>query len=421
MFKAIAPVSALLLSVAILLMGNGLQGTLLPLRAQDEAFSAFDIGLLGSAYFLGFGAGCFFGPRLVQRSGHIRTFTAMVALASAVALVHVLVVYPLVWWILRAVTGFCFAVLYVIIESWLNEKSSNENRGAVFSAYTIINLTVITLGQMMLTLDSPLSFSLFALSSILVSLAALPVAFTRAQAPQPVATVKLRLFRLYRLSPVGAVGCLAVGMANGSFWALAPVFAQRDMGGTTAVALFMSVAVIAGAVGQWPLGRLSDRIDRRKVILLACVGAAGAGIAMVLLGRLWGDALLVFAFLFGMFAFPLYAISVAHMNDYIEPEGYVEAASGLLLIFAIGAVVGPIVASAVVGFFGIATLFLYTAAIHLSMAGFALYRMSKRGRAPQEERVTFTDAIVVAQTVSNIDPTASDAAQGSDASQRHAK
>jgi len=405
MIKALAPVAALLLGVGLLLMGSGLQGTLLPVRAQLEAFSDFDIGILGSSYFLGFGAGCLFGPRLVRRSGHIRVFTAMVALASTTALLHALVLFPSVWWLLRGMTGFCFAVIYMVIESWLNERSTNENRGLVFSAYTITNLTVLTLGQVMLTLAPPSSFTLFALASVLVSLSALPIAFTRAEAPAPIASVKIRLARLYALSPVGFVGCLAVGMANGAFWSLAPMFAQGGADiDTGKVALFMSVAVIGGAVGQLPLGRLSDKMDRRRIIVLACGGSALAGIALVLVTRLWPEGLLMPAFMLGFFAFPLYALSVAHTNDFIEPQGYVEASSGLLLVFGVGAVIGPIIASAVTRAFGIDLLFAYTAVIHLATAVFALYRMGRRRPVPQEERVAFSDALVVANTISTVDP-----------------
>lgn len=408
MITAVAPIAALLLSVALLLMGNGLQGTLLPVRANIEEFSTFDIGMLGSAYYLGFAVGCFYGPHVVRRAGHIRTFAAMVAIASSVALVHALVLDSLVWSALRAATGICFAVLYTVIESWLNEKATNENRGIVFSVYTIINLSVITLGQLMVTLDEPMDFPLFSLVSILVSLAAVPVALTRAPGPAPIKAVTIRLHYLYSRSPVGVAGCLAVGLANGAFWALGPVFAQTDKTDLMGVALFMSVTVIAGAIGQWPLGRLSDRIDRRKVVILACVGAAAAGFGMVFLGQIWDRAILAFAFMFGLFAFPLYALSVAHMNDFVDPEGYVEAASGLLLVFAMGAVAGPLIASGVVRMFGMQSLFAYTACVHFAFAGFAVYRMKKRTPAPMEDHTTFADALRFAQTTSAVDLLASE-------------
>ena len=397
MTAALVPITALLLSVALLLMGNGLQGTLLPVRANIEDFSTFDIGMLGSAYYLGFAVGCLYGPHVVRRAGHIRTFAAMVAIASSVALVHALILDSLVWSALRAATGFCFAVLYTVIESWLNEKATNKTRGVVFSVYTIINLSVITLGQLMVTLHDPKDFPLFSLASILVSLAAVPVALTRAPGPAPIQAVTIRFRYMYSRSPVGVAGCLAVGLANGAFWALGPVFAQTDKTDLTGVALFMSVTVIAGAIGQWPLGRLSDRIDRRKVMIIACVGAAVAGLGMVFFGQVWNRAILAFAFLFGLFAFPLYALSVAHMNDFVEPEGYVEAASGLLLVFAVGAVAGPLIASEVVRMFGMQSLFAYTACVHFAFAAFAVYRMKMRAPAPVEDHIAFADALRIAR------------------------
>ncbi len=187
------PIAALLLSAAILLMGNGLQSTLLPLRAEIEAFSTFNIGVLGSTYYIGFSAGCIWAPRLVRRVGHIRTFTAMVAIASVAPLVHSILPSAVLWWLVRAVTGFCLAALFMIIESWLNEKATNENRGVVFSAYTIISLTVVTLGQLMINVSEPGSFILFSVAAILVSLAAVPISLTRASSPAPVQSVKIRI------------------------------------------------------------------------------------------------------------------------------------------------------------------------------------------------------------------------------------
>lgn len=404
MTAVVAPITALLFGVALLLMGNGLQGTLLPIRANLEAFSAIEIGILGSSYFFGFALGCWGGPWLVHRVGHIRTFAAIVAIASSIVLAHALITSPGVWWSLRAGSGFCFAVLYMVIESWLNERATNENRGLVFSIYTIINLTVITVGQMMLTLADPASFVLFGLASILVSLAAVPVALTRSQAPEPIEQVKIRVRTLYHQSPVGVMGCATVGLANGAFWALGPIFAQRDTGDTTNVALFMSIAVIAGAVGQWPLGRWSDKIDRRKVIIVASAGAAFAALVMTWLAQSDNAALTYSVFLFGFFAFPLYALSIAHMNDFVQPESYVETASGLLLVYAAGAVAGPLIASLTIELFGTGSLFAYTALVHLGLVIFASYRMSQRTTAPTEEHITFADALRVAQTVGPIDP-----------------
>ena len=406
MTKAIAPVSALLLSVAILLMGNGLQGTLLPVRAQIEAFSAYQIGILGSAYFLGFAAGCLLGPFLVRRVGHIRAFTAMVSIASTTVLAHSVFLEPFVWWPLRAVTGFCFAVLYMIIESWLNERATNENRGLVFSVYTIINLTVLTIGQMMMVLGKPSEFLLFAVSSILVSLAAVPVALTKSQAPAPLVKVRVRIKYLYGISPVGAAGSFVVGLTNGSFWSLAPFYAQLHGANTTGIAMFMSTAVIAGAAGQWPLGHLSDKWGRRKIIVITSVGAAAAALGLGLLVHGWGLETFVLSMIFGAFALPLYALCAAHMNDFVEPGGFVEASSGLLLLYAGGAVAGPIIASAAMRGMGPGGLFVFTAAVHAAMAGFAIYRMTSRAAPPESARGKFVDALRMASAVSVVDPLA---------------
>jgi MFS family permease len=405
--KIITPILALLLSVSLLLMGNGLLNTLLPVRASIEAFSALDIGILGSAYFLGFAAGCFYGPRIVRRVGHIRTFTAMATIASCAVLVHAFVLNPVVWWALRVATGICFAVLYMVIESWLNEKASNENRGTVFSIYTIINLTVVTLGQLMLTLDEPSNFMLFSFASILVSLAAVPVALSKSAEPAPIQSVKIDFRALYRTSPVGVAGCLAVGLANGAFWALAPVFAGGESTDVTRIAVFMSVAVIAGAIGQWPLGRMSDRMDRRRVIVLVCIGATCAGIllaSLAMLGLFVDSMLLPAAFIFGLFAFPLYSLCVAHTNDFTDESKYVEVAGGLLMVYAVGAVAGPIIASTFMWLIGVGGLFAFTALVHFVTIFFVLHRLRKRNATPLADHISFADAMRVGSTVSSVNP-----------------
>lgn len=248
MKSALAPVAALLVGVAILLTGQGLQGTLLPVRASLEAFSTVSIGVIGAAYFLGFTLGCLQGGELVKRVGHIRVFAAMTALASATPLLHGLVLSPWTWSFLRLITGFCFAVLYVVIESWLNERSTNENRGVVFSTYVMITLTVLAAGQMMTLLYDPLDMALFAIASVLVSIAAIPVVLSVTPSPEQPHSVELNLKRLFKISPSGTAGCLATGFANRSFWSLAPVFTAAYSGDPSLAAWFMSSAVIGGAL-----------------------------------------------------------------------------------------------------------------------------------------------------------------------------
>lgn len=403
MSATFAQIAALLLSAAILLMGNGLQLTLLPLRAQVEAFSTIQIGIIGSAYYIGFAAGCFWGPHLVKRVGHIRTFTAMVAIASAAPLIHNIWLSAEVWWLLRAASGFCLATLFMIIESWINEKATNENRGVVFSVYTIISLTVVTLGQLMINLSTIESFVLFSVASVLVSLAAVPLALSKATAPAQVQTARIRLIYLFRLSPVAVIGALFVGMQQGAFWSLGPVFAERIGLDTLGITLFMSTAVLGGALGQWPLGKLSDRIDRRRVLVGACVAAAAISLSIRLVYPTLGEGVLLLTLLWGITAFPLYSICAAHMNDHVEEGGFVEATSGLLLIFAIGAILGPLIVSPLMTLRTPYALFGCIAAFQLLLAAFAVYRMRVRDRVPETERGDFVESLNEIQRVFHSD------------------
>ncbi len=400
----LAPVSALLLSVSILLMGNGLQGTLVPVRANMEAFTAISLGLLGSAYFLGFTLGCVHGPLLVRRAGHIRTFLAMTSVASVVSLLHAIWVDPITWWALRALTGYCFAVLYIVIESWLNAQTGNKTRGTIFSIYTAINLTVITAGQMMLALADPASFNLFAVASILVSLAALPIAFTIAASPTPAVFVLPRLRKLYRISPVGVAGCFVVGLANGAFWTLGPVYAQNEGFNLTEIAVFMSVVVLGGALSQWPIGSLSDRMDRRITVIAAAACAVIAAVAIMVIPSDAKLAVIAAGALFGAGAFPLYALAVAHANDYADASESVEVSSGLLLIYGLGAAGGPLLASLWREVSTGPTLFYFTAVVHVALIVYVAWRISQRVAAPAEERAVFSDVAIAAQTVMPFDP-----------------
>lgn len=400
---SMSSVSALMISVAVLLMGNGLLGTLVPVRASLEAFSGIDIGILGSCYFIGFTLGCLTGPAIIARVGHIRTYLAFVAVASISALVLAMVPDARIWWLMRATTGFSFSVLFIVIESWLNERSDNTTRGAVLSIYMVINLTVLMLGQLMLTFDDPRSFSLFSIAAILFSLAALPVAMTSAQSPNPIPLVRPHVLRLYKLSPVGSVGCFAVGLANGAFWSIGPIFAiDRDLD-TQGIAFFMSAIVLGGAIGQWPLGRLSDVIDRRYVIFAACIGAALAGLALSQASSGAHLVLYAWGFLFGAFALPLYALAVAHANDLTSPSDYVSTSSGLLLLLGIGSSIGPILSSMLDSLTAHNALFIFTCVIHLIIAGFVAWRTTRREAVAADEKGEFMDALVAAQIFAPIE------------------
>ena len=274
MREALKPVSALLISVAILLTGQGLQGTLLPIRASVESFSTTSIGLMGAAYFLGFTIGCLLGVYFVKRVGHIRVFLAMTAIASTTALIHALLLFPSIWILMRMLTGFCFAVLFVVIESWVNDRSSNENRGVIFSVYVMITLTVQAAGQFLILLYEPNGVELFAITSILVTLAAIPIALSTSPAPYIDQNTSFDLKKLYKISPAAVIGCLFIGLANGSFWSLAPIFISDVFADISFTAYFMTAVIVGGAIFQWPIGYLSDKIGRRKITIVTAAYSA---------------------------------------------------------------------------------------------------------------------------------------------------
>jgi MFS family permease len=391
-------VAAILLSTIVFLMGNGLLGTLIPVRAHISGFSDFAIGLIGSAYYVGFVAGCYAGPRMLARAGHSRTFAVAAGLASAATLTQALQVSE-VWWVaLRCFFGFAAALLYMVIESWLNDRATNETRGRIFASYMVVNYSGLVLGQWLFATGRPSSFSLFSLAAILYSLCLVPVGITRTPQPALTKVPTLDPRKIFRVSPVGVAGCIAVGFANAAVWVFAPVYAQ-DHGLTRGfLAAFMIAFTLGGAISQMPVGRLSDRMDRRYVIAGVTLLAAIAGICLYLFGGHSQTLTLILVAVFGFVTLPVYGLSVAHTNDRLPREMFVEASATLLMINALASVVGPLIASAVTARFGTASLFLYTAVFHLAMFAFTLARIGVKSTPPDELREPFEP--VLPQTAS---------------------
>jgi len=386
-------IAAILFSTGLFLMGNGLIGTLTPLRAHGEGFSDIALGALGAWYFLGFVIGCFAGPHLLSRVGHIRAFAVAAALVAVSVLIQPLWTNPTAWFAARGLTGLSMAVLYMAVESWLNDRASNETRGRLLSLYIVVNLSALLLGQWLLLLAEPQSFELFSIGAMFYCLCVIPIGLTRLPAPQPRATPRLDLARIFTVSPVGAAGCLTVGLANGAFWTLAPLYAQSLGFNTREVALFMSVFIAGGALVQWPLGRISDGMDRRWVIAAICTAASFCGLVLGVLGWLLVRAPQIFfgvVFIFGASMLPLYSLSVAHANDRLPRSDFVEASAGLLMINAAASIPGPLLASFVISTAGPYSLFLYTAIAHAAMAFYAFTRMRVKEPAPPETRDIFT-------------------------------
>lgn len=382
-------IGAILLSTAFLLAGNGLVGTLTPLRAHLEGFSDLEIGAMGSFYYGGFVLGCLVGPRVLARVGHIRTFAVGAALVAATVLLLPLLVAPASWFAIRACFGFFAANVVMALESWLNDRANNQTRGRILSAYVMVNLTFFMLGQWLLLLASPAGYKLFSVAAMTYICCLVPVGLTQLPQPLPQPAPPLRVKRLMRMAPVGVAGVITVGLANGAFWTLAPVYAQLLGFRTSGVAAFMSAFILGGALVQFPLGRFSDRMDRRWIIALCCGSAVALGVALAFLGRFGIKTLTILfpiAFIFGAAMLPLYSLSIAHANDRMLRCEFVEASASLLLINALASIVGPVLAAAITVVAGMPALFFYTAAVHFLMTAFTLSRLVLTRAAPEAAR-----------------------------------
>ena len=384
MIPQLASIAALLFTTLLFLVGNGLLNTLIPVRAHLEGFSTIAIGVVGSAYFAGFLIGCFTGPRWLARVGHIRTFAVCAGIAATATLLQSIIISEPAWIAMRALFGFASANMYMALESWLNDRASNETRGRIFTSYMSVNFAGMLLGQLLFATSRPESFALFSVATIFYALCLIPVGLTDLKQPAPAPVPKLRPSRLYRISPVGVAGCIAVGLANNAVWAMAPVYAQSQGLSSGFIALFMVAFTIGGTVVQVPVGRLSDRLDRRWVITGICALSAVAGVAIALFMTRSPWLMLGSMGVFGILMLPLYGLSVAHANDRIPREAFVESSATLLLINSMASVLGPTLAASVMDAFGARSLFLFTAAVHTIMTIFTVTRLKMR-RGPGEE------------------------------------
>ncbi len=390
MISSIGSIVALLFGTAFLLSASGLHGLLLPLRGQIEGFSTASLGLLGTAWAGGFIAGCFLAPRLVRRVGHVRAFGAFAAMAAIIALLSGMFIDPIFWFVLRVGTGFTMAGAFMVIESWLNERATNETRGSVFAVYMMVTHAAIMVGQMVVTLGDVSNALLFMFTGILFCLALLPTAVSTAITPAPLADVSIDLKGLYANSPVAFVGCLLIGIANGAWGTLGAVYGAEVGISTLEIAVMMSIAVLFGALAQLPAGRLSDRTDRRYVLAGAAIGSALVALVIFAMAPRSGTVIIGLAAFYGLLAYTLYSIVVAHANDHADASDFVKVSSGLLLLYGAGTMAGPILAGILMQFLRAESLFLVTGVAHLGVAGYALFRVAQRAPVPVEEREAFT-------------------------------
>lgn len=403
------PVLSLLLGTAFLLAGNGLHGLLLPMRGSAEGFSPTSLGLLGTAWATGFVLGCIFSQRLVRRIGHVRAFSAFSATIAIIALLTGLLVDPVSWVLLRVVTGFSLAAAFMIIESWLNERATNETRGLIFSLYMTVTYVAIVAGQMSVAFGDVTQTTFFVIAGILYCLALLPTAVSTASSPAPLKEVKLDLKMIYRNSPVSFVAILLVGVANGAFGTLAPVFGAEVGLTTFTIATMMSITIFSGAVMQLPAGRMSDRMDRRYVLAGLATVAGLSGLAITIIKPSGIAVLYGLISLYGAMSYTLYSIIVAHANDYADSDKFVTVSGGLLLLYGVGTIIGPLIGGITMGYSPY-LLFAVTAASHLGVAAYALIRSRMRAAIPAEDREQFASipsARAATPESINLDPRAS--------------
>ncbi|KPB01718.1 MFS transporter [Ahrensia marina] len=385
----IRPLIPLLIAAGILLGGNGVQGTLIALRGAYEGFSPTAIGLTGTAYFGGFLLSCLVITRILNAVGHIRTFAALSAMAAASTLLLAMIVEPATWILLRFIAGFCFAGLFTTIESWLNSGVRNNNRGRMLALYRIIDILAVTGAQFFIPLFSATGFTIFAVITLMVMLSVVPVSLADRSAPKPPETVRFDLKTIWLLSPLACIGCVAIGATNSAFRLIGPLYAEEIGLSVTDVATFMSAGIIGGAVLQYPFGYISDRYDRRIVLMFVSAGAVFAGMFITFIAGTSPFMNYLGIFVFGAFALPLYSLSAAHANDHAKPDQFVLVAAGLFFFFALGGMIGPFLSSAIVELYGASGLFAFTSVVHTLLIIVALLRMQARGPVPEEDRKGF--------------------------------
>lgn len=404
MWPQIAPISSLLSGVALLLLGNGLLNTLLTLKGAAEGYSTTLLGLMMSGYFTGYFLGNWVGSPMIRRVGHIRAFAFCAALACICALLHVLIVHPWVWVVLRVLYGVALICLYMVIESWLNARASSENRGGIFALYMAVNLGALALGQQLLRFDPTLSFALFAVAGIFIVSALMPVTLTRQMQPSLPDTPSSNLRQLFGIAPLALTASALSGLALSGFWGMAPAYADMIGFDAAGVGLLMTMTILGGALLQWPIGWLSDRLDRRWILFWVVVAAVVTAAAISLLAP--GRLLLSLFFLFGGLSFAIYPLGVALLIDQLQPDEILSGSASLLLVNGIGAACGPLLAGVLMQHFGAPALPMYFALALAPLAAYALYRMRHVSDLISGDQAHFMPMLRTSPTVLELMPDA---------------
>ncbi|MFQ6016744.1 MAG: MFS transporter [Kiloniellaceae bacterium] len=406
MVQTLIAVSSLLLGVGVMMLGNSLLGIALPLKMNAAGISTEVTGVIMAAHFAGLLAGAIYGKRLIIEVGHIRAFAGFGAIMAAVGLAHAMLLHALSWGMLRFLYGFCIAGVFAAMESWLNERSGNETRGRLLGIYMIVHYAATVTGQLMINLWDLAGVQAFVMASLLISLSLVPVALTRVEAPDLSELRPLSFRELHGVSPLAVIGCGVTGLMMGAYYGIGPIFARQLGFGVFEVSLFMGSVILGALVLQWPIGRLSDRYDRRTVLLtmlaltvLVCAAGIGSTVfrdplpVLLGLGALLGGAMT-----------SVYPISLAQAYDYLTRDRYVAASGGLLLAYALGATAGPVLAAVVMGALGAHAFFGYIGLVAGGFMVFVFYRMQARAPLPAEQQESFVALPRMSPVAAELDP-----------------
>ncbi len=376
---------AILVGIGCMMLANGLQGTLLSVRANIEGFSTFSTGIMMSGYFVGIFLGSFFTPQLVKRVGHIRVFSALASLASISILFHGIYVNEILWFLMRVVTGICFSGFYIVTESWLNDRASNETRGKILSIYMVIVVGAMGLGQFLITAAQPDQIDLFILISVIISFGLIPILLTVKPAPSFDSPGKMSIADLYRASPLAVIGNCMTGMAHGTLFGLGAVYATATLAEVEQVAWFMACIMAGALITQWPIGYMSDRMDRRKVMAaLSIIAIACCLLATVL--PINSPLYYLVLLILGGAAMPMYGLVIAYANDRLNPDQIVAASSSLVMIAGVGLMIGPVMVSYLMDNSSLEFFYLGIAAFFAVILVFIVIRASVRAGVAIEDQ-----------------------------------
>jgi len=376
---------ALFFGFALISIAHGLQGTLVGVRSVLEGFSYASTGFVIAGYYVGYLTGSIVIPIFLKRVGHIRVFAALASLASIAILLHSVFLDPVSWFFIRIMTGVSLSGIYVIMESWLNDKSNNQTRGKILSLYMVITFVFVGIGQLLLNLSNPIKVDLFILVSVLLSFSLLPILLSSTDQPDITNPKIFSLREFYAVSPLGFIGALFIGLSHSAVFGYGAIYATSRGLSILEVSIFMITITSFGALSQWPIGYISDRIDRRILLIGATLVASGLSILIVISSYVSLIIFLIFTAIFSSMCLPLYALALAHINDFLEQDEIVSASSLFTRLVGVGSILGPILVSNIMGLVGSNGFFVYLFIVHGILGLFGIYRMAKRAKSTDLE------------------------------------